>query len=135
MPVLQQTVMSGRDIRALVRCERFLDCDRCSVQLLFLRELCRLNCGLRANNAFLSCGFDISRGYVAKMLWKARKEPQAPGRPLTVTEEHEAPVIADIRETSRARNFVTRGAVVRFIDGSLAKTVTVHFFCQLQPES
>jgi hypothetical protein len=131
MPLLQQTLMSGRDIRALVRCVGFLDCDSRDAQLLFLRESCRLNRGIGANNAFFSYVLGISGGPVAKIVCKARetsescrRAPQAPGRPLTLTEEQEAAVIPYPRETNLARNFVTRGAVLRFIQANLTRTIT-----------
>jgi hypothetical protein len=124
IPLLQRTLISGRDIRALLRSDGFGECQSRNAQLLFVRDFCRTNCGITANNAFLSVGFDISAGNVAKILCKARKTCRAAGRPLSLTEEQEASVINYIRETSRARNFITRGAILRFIEETMWKTVT-----------
>jgi hypothetical protein len=123
-PLLQRTMISGQDIRALLRCEEFSECDSRNAQLVFLRDFCRDNCGITANNAFLSVAFGISPGNVAKILCKARKQPRPPGRPLSLSEEEEAAVITYIRETSRARNFVTRAAVLRFVEETTRKTLT-----------
>lgn len=131
IPLLQKTMMSGQDIRALGRCDGFSDCDSRNAQLLFVRDFCRTNCGITANNAFLSVAFGLSPGNVAKILCKARKAPQAPGRPLSLTEDQEAAVIAYIHETSRTRNFVTRAAILRFIEENMGKTLThgwIHTF-------
>jgi hypothetical protein len=123
LPLLQRTMMSGQDISVLFLCEGFLRDSR-NAQLLFLRDFCRDHCGITANNAFLSLSFGISLGNVAKILCKARKQPRAPGRPLSLTLEQEATVISYIRETSRARNFIIRGTLLRFIEENMGKTVT-----------
>jgi hypothetical protein len=117
-------MMPGQDIRALGRCEGFSDCDSRNAQLLFVRDFCRTNCSITANNAFLSVAFDIFPCNVAKILCKARKAPQAAGRPLSLTEGQEAVVTGHIRERSRSRNFVTRAGILRFVEENMGKTLT-----------
>jgi hypothetical protein len=117
--LLQRTMISGQDIRALMRCTGFLQCDSCNTRLLFLYDFSRNNCSVIANNMCLSLPFVISPDTVAKSPCQTRKRPRAPGGPLTLAEDEETVIVLYIRQKTRPRNFVTWGPVLRFVEESV----------------
>jgi hypothetical protein len=79
---LQQTVMSGRHIRAFLHDSDFRAIRDRNSQMLFLREFAADQCFVSVNGKTLAKIYHLSRGNVKTIRCNARRRQQNPSRRL-----------------------------------------------------
>jgi DNA-binding NarL/FixJ family response regulator len=132
---LQRTVMSGRDIRALLHDSDFRAIPDRNSQMLFLREFAADQCFVSINDKILAEIYEISLGNVKKIRCNAHRRQQDPsprlGRPPALTDDQEAEIVQRLIRRASEGIFLKKDELLDEIEDVYGKVLTfgwVHRF-------
>jgi hypothetical protein len=123
-PLLQNTPLSGQDIRALLRSKEWTRLESRNAQVAFLAEFAEFDCGIRLPSTTIADVFGLTASRVRTICIKAKKPEKPPYRPLTLSVDKEGAVCRMILEGARTGNYVTQRQVLRFVETEFHKVMT-----------
>ena len=117
-------LISSRNIRALIRNERFSECQCRNDQIIFSKYFLENNCYVKASNKTLSLVFNVRESNIRKILCKARNKNKKIGWPLSFTEDQEQNIINKIFSKKTTFGFLNPNQVMSYTEENTGKTVT-----------
>ena len=118
------TIITSRDLRAMMRDEAYRAIIYRNEQLVFFKIFLKENCYKSANAKLLSIIFDISEGQVRKIITKSKKEKKDVGRPFKISPDNEKKLIEEIKSKKSTQDFMTMCQIIKYAEDSFRISLT-----------
>lgn len=121
---LQDTMLTGQDIRALFRDPEWQSIASRNQQLIFLFNFASSNCGIGLSNQTLARVFEISSHQVSVVRSRGAKPDKPAHRPLSLNPQQEELILQFIEQGFSSGQYVTQRELLSFVENNFRKTLT-----------